>query len=88
MWKEIKLDGKGWARGRNGYFVPRKVEVFDDVRRNINLLVFSRQVGKTESICLRVSRPEAALLGKHLLAMGSHRKAQGVERRNPHEHSR
>jgi len=45
MWKEIKLDGKGWARGRNGYFVPRKVEVFKDMRGQINLLVFQ---GKSE----------------------------------------
>lgn len=88
MWKEIALDGQGWARGRNGYFVPRKVEVFDDVRGKINLLVFSRQVGKTEPIALRVSREEAALLGRHLLVIGSHRKAQGVERRNHHEHRR
>jgi len=85
MWKEIELDGKGWARGRNGYFVPRKVEVFKDVREQVNLLVFSRQVGKTEPIALRVSRAEASLLGKHLLAMGSKQEAPNFERRS-HEH--
>jgi hypothetical protein len=87
MWKEIKLDGKGWARGRNGYFVPRKLEVFKDVRGQINLLVFSRQVGKTEPLSFRVSGQEAALLGRHLLAMGATRKASRAEGRS-HEHDR
>ena len=87
MWKEIKLDGRGWARGRNGYFIPRKAEVFRDVRGQVNLWVFSRQVGKTEPISLRVSRAEAAQLGKHLLAMGASRKALRAERRG-HEHDR
>ena len=87
MWKEIKLDGKGWARGRNGYFVPRKVEVFKDMRGQINLLVFSRQVGKTEPLSLRVSGPEAALLGKQLFVMGANRKAPNFERRS-YEHDR
>jgi hypothetical protein len=31
MVKEIELEGKGWARGRNGYFVPRRVDCFKDV---------------------------------------------------------
>ena len=85
MWKEIKLDGRGWARGRNGYFVPRKAEVFKDVRGQVNLWVFSKQVGKTEPISLRVSRRDAASLGKLLLNLGGIGKASGFGRRKSHE---
>ncbi len=70
---------------RNGYFVPRKVEVFSDVRGQVNLWVFSRQVGKTEPISLRVSRQDAASLGKQLLDLGGIRKVSSFERRSPHE---
>lgn len=69
MFKEIVLDGKGWARGRNGYFVPRKVELFKDVRGQVNLEVWSKSLGKVEPIYLRVSKAEAQKLARHLSSL-------------------
>ncbi len=66
MLKEIKLDGKGWARGRNGYFVPRQVTCFKDVEGQINLSVSSSRPGKVEPISLRLSQAEALELGRVL----------------------
>ena len=73
MFKEIELDGKGWARGRNGYFVPRKVELFRDVRGQVNLEVWSRNRGKTEPVFLRVSGVDAKKLAHQILSLGERR---------------
>ena len=70
MWKEIKLDGSGWARGRNGYFVPRRVELFKDVRGQVNLEVWSRRRGKIEPLLLRVSGTDAEKLADSILSLG------------------
>lgn len=69
MWKEIELDGKGRARGRNGYFVPRKVELLKDVRGQVNLEVWSRSRGKTEPLFLRLSRVDADKLARLILIL-------------------
>jgi hypothetical protein len=59
MFKEIELEGKGWARGRNGYFIPRRVGCFKDPEGQINLSVSSSHPGKVVPISLRLSRVEA-----------------------------
>jgi hypothetical protein len=59
MVKEIQLEGKGWARGRNGYFIPRRVDCFKDVKGQINLSVSSAHPGKVEPISLRLTKAEA-----------------------------
>ena len=64
MVKGIELDGKGWARGRNGYFVPRRVDCFKDVEGKINLSVSSSRPGKVEPVSLRLSQAEALELGR------------------------
>lgn len=69
MFKEVELDGKGWARGRNGYFVPREMELFKDVRGQVNLEVWSRTRGRTEPVFLRVSKGEALELARALTAL-------------------
>lgn len=69
MFKEIVLDGKGWARGRNGYFVPRRVELFKDVRGQVNLEVWSKRRGKVEPLYLRASKADAEKLARHLLSL-------------------
>lgn len=73
MFKEIELDGKGWARGRNGFFVPRKVELFKDVRDQVNLEVWSKKRGKREPLFLRVSPADARKLARHILSLGEGR---------------
>ncbi len=69
MFKEIELDGKGWARGRNGYFVPRRAELFRDVRGQVNLEVWSKRRGNVEPVFLRVSRDEALELARAVIAL-------------------
>jgi hypothetical protein len=78
MWKEINLDGEGWARGRNGYFVPRKIEVFKDVRGKINLSVASNRPGKVDPISLRVSKDEARRLASVLNSLAGNQKEMRV----------
>ncbi len=63
MLKEIELEGQGWARGRNGYFIPRRMDCFKDVKGQINLSVSSARAGKVEPISLRLSKAEALELG-------------------------
>ena len=59
MVKEIQLGGRGWARGRNGYFIPRRVDCFKDVEGQINLSVSSARPGKVEPISIRLFKAEA-----------------------------
>lgn len=63
MLKEIELEGKGFARGRNGYFIPRRMDCFKDPEGNINLSVSSNRSGKVEPISLRLTKAEALELG-------------------------
>ena len=59
MFKEIELTGHGYARGRNGGFVPRKVEFFKDSKGELTLSVRSKKEGNAEPIRLRLPRYEA-----------------------------
>lgn len=68
MVTEIQLDGTGWARGRNGYFVPRRLDCFGDITGMVNLSAASRRGAKTDPIVLTVTRPEALSLSRALVA--------------------
>lgn len=67
MFKEIELEGKGWARGRNGYFVPRRLDCLKDTKGMINLSVSSCRMGQNP-ISLSLTQLEALRLGKALYA--------------------
>ncbi len=69
MFKELLLKGTGWARGRNGYFIPRKVDCFKDIEGNLNLSVSSSRAGKTDPISLKISRAEALELAENILSV-------------------
>lgn len=69
MWKEIKLDGKGLAKGRNGYFIPRKLELFTDARGEFTLWVWSKRMDRKEPVSLRVSKADAGELARQLRSL-------------------
>ena len=66
----MEFDGKGRARGRNGYFIPRKAELFQDTRGQVNLEVWSRRRGNVEPLLLRVSKADAEKLAQGILSLG------------------
>jgi hypothetical protein len=72
---EIELGGKGWARGRNGYFVPRRLDGFQDTKGMVNLSVLSSRTGKSDPISLRLTKGEAVELGTKLFSIIGIRKA-------------
>jgi hypothetical protein len=59
MIKTLILKAKGWARGRNGFFFPKQMDFYKDPKGNLNLSVSSKRFGKTEPICLTLSREDA-----------------------------
>lgn len=59
MFKEIELGGHGYARGRNGGFVPRKVELYEGKDGELTLDVYSKREGGAAPIRLRLPRHEA-----------------------------
>jgi hypothetical protein len=69
MFKEFILKAKGWARGRNGYFVPDRIDFLKDFKGDFTLTVFSKRAGKTEPIMLRVSREDALEMAENILAV-------------------
>ncbi len=76
MLKEIELEGKGMARGRNGYFVPRRVDCFKDVKGMVNLAVASNRPGKVEPISLRLTKAEALRLADTLYSLAGNPKRE------------
>lgn len=78
MFKEIELEGKGWARGRNGYFVPRRLDCLKDTEGMINLSVSSCRIGQNP-ISLSLTQLEALRLGKALCGqVGNQKEIQVV----------
>ena len=74
MFKEIELEGKGWARGRNGYFVPRRLDCLKDAEGMITLSVASNRMGKNP-ISLKLTPVEASQLARILEAQLGKEKA-------------
>lgn len=54
----IKLSGNSLARGRNGWFVPRSIEVTTDEEGRAVLKIFSRQRGDAPPIVIALSRED------------------------------
>lgn len=54
------------ARGRNGYFVPKRIEVWESPKDTINFTVSSAREGDREPIILRVNKEDAQAIA-HLL---------------------
>lgn len=65
MIRVIKLDGKGEARGRNGWFIPVKAEVWV-IDGNIELDVASKSPGELAPIVVRLSTEDWLAVGKVL----------------------
>ena len=78
MLREISFkDEGGRARGRNGYFVPAKVEASKDVDGRLLISVFSKKVGKTEPIYLRISMEDVEALAGLLVSFLPKKKRNG-----------
>ena len=71
MIKTLFLKAKGWARGRNGYFFPKRVDFYKDIKGNLNLSVSSKRFGKTEPICLTLSKEDALEMAQGIFSLFS-----------------
>ncbi len=69
MIKTLFLKAKGWARGRNGYFFPNRLDFYKDVKGNLNFSVSSKRDGKTEPICLTLSREDALDMAQEIFSL-------------------
>ena len=76
--REIEFKDEGArARGRNGYFVPAKAEAFKDFEGRLMLSVFSKRVGKTEPLYLRISMDDVEALAGLLVSFLPKEKRNG-----------
>ncbi len=66
MIRVIKLDGKGEARGRNGWFIPVKAEVWV-IEGNIELDVASKSPGELAPVLVRLSTENWLAVGEALV---------------------
>ncbi len=76
---ERTLSGASAARGRNGWFTPRRVTLMHLSDQPVVLDLWSGRAGENPPVSLQLALPDAELLAKMLLLGVERAKARAVE---------
>lgn len=67
MFESVEFDGKGYAWGRNGRFVPRKAEAMKFNSGEVEVSVESKRTDGRSPMVLRMSGPDAVKFAMMIL---------------------
>lgn len=71
MYEQVKFDGKGYAWGRNGRFVPKEADVLKFNTGEVELTVNSKRSGNRSPMVLRLSGADAVCFANKILKAAS-----------------